>query len=137
MKQGSNWYRSIVLYVADRSFVEQLAVKHGRKLARKFIASDTRHGALEVVKSLNQLGIMVTLDVVGEAVTQLDEARAYRDEYVHLMEEIARRQVNANVSLKPTQMGLALDSEACYNHIHEIVSQAHRFDNFVRIDMEV
>lgn len=136
MRLGSNLYRNIVLFIAGRTSIERLSIKYGQKLARKFIPSETRQGALKVVQTLNQQGIMVTLDVLGEGIKQMDEARAYRDEYIRLIEEIAQQQVHANVSLKPTQMGLALDQEACYHHIREIVSQAQQVHNFVRIDME-
>lgn len=136
MNIGSSLYRRIVMMITGSTFMEQASIKYGKRLASKFIASETREGALEVVKVLNQKGIMVTLDALGEGITNMEEATAYRDEYLLLIQDIAKHGVLSNVSLKPTQMGLALDPESCYHHIHEIVSQAQQFLNFVRIDME-
>ncbi|MBE9914770.1 proline dehydrogenase, partial [Paenibacillus donghaensis] len=101
-----------------------------------FIAGDTLAEALAEIEKLNGKGIMVTLDHLGEGIKALSEASGYKEEYIRLIDGIAERGVNSNVSLKPTQMGLALDPEACYNNIRAVVSQAAKHNNFVRIDME-
>lgn len=106
------------------------------KLAAKFIAGSSLEEALDEIERLNGNGIMVTLDHLGEGIKQISEAASYREEYVRLINGIARRKVNSNVSLKPTQMGLALDPEACYSNIRDIVAEAKQHNNFVRIDME-
>nr|WP_251035600.1 proline dehydrogenase family protein [Paenibacillus sp. ISL-20] len=116
--------------------VEHLALRYGRKLAAKFIAGNSLQQALDEIERLNEKGIIVTLDHLGEGITQLSEAAGYREEYIRLINGIAMRKVNSNVSLKPTQMGLALDPEACYSNIRDIVIQAEQDNNFVRIDME-
>ncbi|MDR0270511.1 proline dehydrogenase family protein [Paenibacillus sp.] len=129
-------YRKVLLSISGNKLVEKLSLKYGKKLASKFIAGDTLVEALKEIEKLNGKGIMVTLDHLGEGIKALSEATGYKEEYVRLIDGIAERGVNSNVSLKPTQMGLALDPEACYNNIRAVVSQAAKHNNFVRIDME-
>lgn len=129
-------YRKVLLSVSGNKLVEHLALRYGRKLAAKFIAGNSLEEALDEIERLNEKGIIVTLDHLGEGITQLSEAAGYREEYIRLINGIAMRKVNSNVSLKPTQMGLALDPEACYSNIRDIVIQAEQDNNFVRIDME-
>jgi len=136
MNLGSTLYRKTMLAIAGNPTVKKLSLKYGRRLAGRFVASDHLQGALQEVASLNRLGISATIDALGEGIRHLDEARTYRDEYLKLLDAIADTGVNANVSLKPTQMGLALDADACYHHIQAIVSRAQERGNFVRIDME-
>ncbi|MCJ8014235.1 proline dehydrogenase family protein [Paenibacillus sp. KQZ6P-2] len=129
-------YRKVLLSISGNTLVEKLSLKYGKKLASKFISGDTLAEALAEIENLNSKGIMVTLDHLGEGIKQLSEATGYKEEYIRLIDGIAERGVNSNVSLKPTQMGLALDPEACYSNIRAVVSQAKKHNNFVRIDME-
>ncbi|KHF36398.1 Proline dehydrogenase [Paenibacillus sp. P1XP2] len=129
-------YRKVLLSIAGNKLVEKLSLKYGRKLASKFIAGDTLSEALDEIEVLNRKGIMVTLDHLGEGIQALSEAAGYKEEYLRLVDGIAERKVNSNVSLKPTQMGLALDPEACFGNIRAVVSRAQKHGNFVRIDME-
>ncbi|MDQ0063198.1 proline dehydrogenase family protein [Paenibacillus harenae] len=133
---ATKWYRKSLLTVAGIPVVEKLSMRYGRKLAGKFIAGDTLAEALEEAEALNRLGIMVTLDHLGEGIKQLSEAAAYKEQYLKLLDGIAERKVDANVSLKPTQMGLALNQDACLSNIRDVVKQARHHRNFVRIDME-
>lgn len=136
MSVGTELYRKTLLTVAGNKAVESLSLKYGKKLAGKFIAGSTLEEALEEIRTLNSKGIMATLDHLGEGITHLDEAALYRDEYVRLVEGIAHSGADSNVSLKPTQMGLALDPEAGYQNIRTVASKAKQHDLFVRIDME-
>lgn len=133
---GTEFYRKVLLTVAGNKIVERLTLKYGRKMARKFIAGDTLEEAITETKRLNQLGVMVTLDHLGEGITSLEEATGYRDQYIQLLEGIHEHQVNANVSLKPTQMGLSLEPEACYTNVRSVAVRAKELGNFVRLDME-
>lgn len=133
---GTEFYRKIVLTVSGNRVVKWLSIKYGKKLARRFIAGDTLDEALDEIERLNEKGIMVTLDHLGEGITSLDEAAVYREEYLRLIEGIASRKVKSNVSLKPTQMGLGLDPKAAYENIKAVVQKAKQHRNFVRIDME-
>lgn len=129
-------YRKTLLTVADNKIVEKLSLKYGQKWAGRFIAGETLSSALNAVRALNRQGIAATIDHLGEGVRSLDEAAGYRDAYVKLLDGIARSRLDANVSLKPTQMGLALDGEACYANIRTIAAKAAEANRFVRIDME-
>jgi len=129
-------YRKVLLSISGNKLVEKLSLRYGKKLAGKFIAGDTLAEALAEIEILNSKGIMVTLDHLGEGIKQLTEATGYKEEYIRLVNGIAEGNVNSNVSLKPTQMGLALNKEACYDNIRAVVSQAKKLNNFVRIDME-
>jgi proline dehydrogenase len=136
MSIGTEMYRKTLLTVAGNKAVENLSIKYGKKLAGKFIAGNTLEEALEEIRVLNNKGIMATLDHLGEGITHLKEAALYRDEYVRLVEGIARQGADSNVSLKPTQMGLALDPEEGYRNIRAVATQAKLNNLFVRIDME-
>ncbi|MFD1129346.1 proline dehydrogenase family protein [Paenibacillus provencensis] len=129
-------YRKTLLTIAGNRRVERLTIKYGQSLARRFIASEHLNGALAEVQKLNEIGIMATLDHLGEGIKELDQATVYRDEYLRLIEGISKAKVKSNVSLKPTQMGLALDPEACYQNIRAVAREAKYHRNFVRIDME-
>lgn len=133
---GTELYRKVVLTVSGNRLVKWLSIRYGKKLAGRFIAGDTLEEALDEIERLNGKGILVTLDHLGEGITSLTEASAYREEYIRLVEGIANRGVQSNVSLKPTQMGLALDPQAAYGNIREVVRAAQRHGNFVRLDME-
>ncbi|EHB63631.1 MULTISPECIES: proline dehydrogenase family protein [Paenibacillus] len=133
---GTELYRKVVLTVSGNRLVKWLSIRYGKKLAGRFIAGDTLEEALDEIERLNGKGILVTLDHLGEGITSLTEASAYREEYIRLVEGIANRGVQSNVSLKPTQMGLALDPQAAYENIRTVVRAAQRHGNFVRLDME-
>lgn len=136
MTVGSEWYRKTMLSIAGQALVRSLTLKYGKRLASRFIAGQQLPEALATVKALNNNGIMATLDHLGEGIRHVSEAAGYRDAYRKLLSGIADHGVQSNVSLKPTQMGLALDPEACYAHIKAVVEHAASLGNFVRLDME-
>ncbi|MDQ6422798.1 proline dehydrogenase family protein [Paenibacillus sp. LHD-117] len=136
MAIGTELYRKTLLTIAGNRAVRALTVKYGKRLASRFIAGQQLPKALFQVKELNKKGIMATLDHLGEGIRQLPEAEAYRDAYIRLLDGIADKGVASNVSLKPTQMGLALDREACYRNIRAVARHAASIGNFVRLDME-
>ncbi|MFO7575270.1 MAG: proline dehydrogenase family protein [Bacteroidales bacterium] len=104
--------------------------------SRPYIAGETMEDALRVSKELNKKGLKVTLDVLGEFISNLDQAEENKQEYLKLIDALVEKGIDGNFSLKPTSFGLLIDKEACYNHIREIVAKAASFNNFVRIDME-
>jgi proline dehydrogenase len=136
MTIGSEWYRKTMLSIADHALVRSLTVKYGKRLASRFIAGQRLPDALAAVKALNNKGIMATLDHLGEGIRHVSEAENYRDAYRKLLSGISEHGVHSNVSLKPTQMGLALNPEACYANIKAVVKHAASLGNFVRLDME-
>ena len=104
--------------------------------SRKYIAGETIEDAVKVCKSLNSDGIKITLDLLGEFITRLDQAYENKSAYLRIIERIENEKIDGNYSLKPTSFGLLLDEEICYQNIREIVAKAASYGNFVRIDME-
>ena len=106
------------------------------KLASAFVAGETPDEAMKVVRRLNEKNITGTLDVLGENVTNREEADRAVQAYLDLLDTINEAGVKSHVSLKLTQMGLDIDDEYCYQNIIKIVGKAREYNNFVRIDME-
>jgi proline dehydrogenase len=130
-------YRKFVLSIATNQAVTKFALKVGMKLgASRFVAGETLDQALNVVKRLNERGILVTLDQLGEGVFEEKVAREMCQGYLTMLEGIQRSGVNANVSLKLTQMGLSFNRPLAEEIVLAIVSKARETGNFVRIDME-
>lgn len=108
----------------------------GRRMSSRFVAGMEIEDAMRAAKSLQDQGIASTLDSLGENVTTPDQARRSADIYHRLLDQIAVRELNANVSIKLTQMGMALDPVLCAEIVSSLVNHAAVLDNFVRIDME-
>ncbi|MGQ9672635.1 MAG: proline dehydrogenase family protein [Candidatus Aminicenantales bacterium] len=106
------------------------------RLARSFVAGETAEEAVQVVKALNEKGVMATLDVLGEGVKDREMADRAVQDYLDLLDHIHRSGIESHVSLKLTQMGLDIDLDYCYENMVKIVTKAAEFSNFVRIDME-
>jgi proline dehydrogenase len=107
-----------------------------RRFASRYIAGEEFTDAVRVVRELNSRGIMATLDVLGEHITKKEEAIAARDEILKVVSTIKKENLNSNVSIKLTQLGLKLDKQFCFHNVRQIVQAAKEIENFVRIDME-
>ena len=117
-----------------RRWIETSAL--ARRAASRFVAGDTLADALTAARRINGEGIALTLDHLGENVTSLAEAEASRDEYLRALDEIARNQIDGNVSIKLTQFGMDISAEACLANAGQLVSRAKELNGFVRVDME-
>jgi proline dehydrogenase len=106
------------------------------KVARRYVAGKDRIEALAKVRELNALGAMATLDLLGEEVSDRAKANAAVEEYLALFDAIAQQGVDANVSIKPTLVGLKIDQGFCRDNIARIAAAAKEHGNFLRIDME-
>ncbi len=104
--------------------------------SKNYIAGTTREDAFRVISDLNKNGMMATIDLLGEEVKTKDQAKDAAKEYIILLEEIANRKLDSNVSIKPTHMGLKLDPDFAFENIRQIVQKAKDLNNFIRIDME-
>jgi proline dehydrogenase len=104
--------------------------------SRAYISGETVEDAIRVSKDLNSKGIIVTIDVLGEFIKNLEEAEKNKAEYLQLIDVTQKTGIKGNYSLKPTSFGLLIDKTICYSHIREIVSKAATFNSFIRIDME-
>jgi len=107
-----------------------------RRVANRYIAGETTDDALRVVAGLNARGFRATLDILGEHISTMDQAHRATEDYLNVLEEIARRRVDSTISIKLTQLGLKLDRQACLQMATRLVRRASELNNFVRIDME-
>ena len=106
------------------------------RVAARYVAGATLDEALDVVRSLNAQGAMATIDVLGEEVSERAKAAAAVAEYVRVFEAIGRQQLDSNVSIKLTLLGLKIDEGFCRDNVERIAALAKEHGNFVRIDME-
>jgi len=123
----SRWLRG----VAERS-------RFGQRTSARFVAGTQVADAIRVAAAMNQIGASVSIDNLGENVTNADEARASAQLYHHLLDEIAAHKLNANVSVKLTHMGLDVDENMAYEIVRSLVAKAAHMSprNFIRVDME-
>ncbi len=106
------------------------------KVAFRYVAGETMEEALAATRDLNQQGAMATLDVLGEEVTERSRAEDAVKQYIRLFDAIESESLDANVSIKPTLLGLKIDESFCKDNIERIAEAARVHGNFVRIDME-
>ena len=105
-------------------------------MAYRFVAGDHLNDAVRVVTEINRGGWSASLDHLGENVTEEKAARAATDDYLAAFERIAAERLNANVSVKLTQLGLDISADLCQELLTRILQRAKELGNFVRIDME-
>jgi proline dehydrogenase len=117
--------------VAERSSI-------GQKLSSRFVAGTQVEDVLRATRAVNQSGLSVSVDNLGENVTNADEARASAQLYHKLLDDIATQKLNANISLKLTHMGLDVDQKLAHDLVTGLVAKAAAMSprNFVRVDME-
>jgi len=104
--------------------------------SKKYIAGETLQSGIDLVKKLNAKGIYATMDVLGESVKNKSEAIEAKNQAMEVLEAIEKNKLMANLSIKPTQMGLAIDENFAFEQVLELVKKAAEYKNFVRIDME-
>jgi len=107
-----------------------------RRISEHYIAGEELDDALRVVLELNAEGKLATLDVLGEEVTDPEEARAIAGAYREAIDAFKRGSLDSNISVKPTALGLNLGYELFRENLEDVVRHAAERDNFVRIDME-
>jgi proline dehydrogenase len=119
---------------ALRAFAERSSI--GQKMSRRFVAGTTVEELLAATEAVNAKGMTVSVDNLGENVTNAAEAEASAQLYHRLLDLITQRGLKANVSLKLTHMGLDVDAKLCEKLVGGLVEHATKLDNFVRVDME-
>jgi proline dehydrogenase len=117
-----------------RRFAEQSPA--GRRVSSRFVAGMTPEEVLKASAEVNRLGMAVSVDNLGENVTNAEEARHSAELYHQLIDEIAARKLNANCSLKLTHMGFDVDAQLAGDLTNSLVAHAARANNFIRVDME-
>jgi proline dehydrogenase len=106
------------------------------RVAARYVAGETIEDALSTVMQLNSEGAMATVDLLGEEVEKREKAQWAVEQYVKVFEAIRDHQLDSNVSIKLTMLGLKIDEGFCLDNVMRIADAAKRCGNFVRIDME-
>ncbi len=130
--------RALLLYLAHREGFKNFILRFRvfRNLAWRFVAGETLDDAIRVVREANEQAVRGTLDLLGENTRSLGDADSTAREIISILDRIRAEHVDCNVSVKPTQLGLDLSTEACLRNISSIVAHARQLDNFIRVDME-
>jgi proline dehydrogenase len=130
--------RSTLLSLSRRRSLGRLATRLPitRGMVRRFVSGETLEEALPALERIAAGGLATTVDVLGESVDSAEAADAAADRYLVLLEAIAERGLDPNVSLKLTQMGLDVDPAVCRANVARIFRRAAELGAFVRIDME-
>jgi len=106
------------------------------QVAKRYIAGTTLPDAVRVVRDLNGKNMMATMDLLGEDVKDGGEANQVKSNIIPILQAIKENALNSNMSIKPTQLGLKIDKELCFRNVKEVICEAAKLNNFVRIDME-
>jgi proline dehydrogenase len=119
-----------------RSFAERSSL--GRRVSGRFVAGTEIADAVRATQAVNRAGMSVSIDNLGENVTNPDEARHSAQLYQQILDAIAANQLNANISLKLTHMGLDVDEQLARDIVSGLVAKAAAMNppGFVRVDME-
>jgi len=119
--------------------LKRFASKYGMRsngFARRFIAGESVEEAIEVARTLQGRGFHLALDHLGESVSTVAKATAAAREYIRLIDVIEAAGIERNISLKLTQLGMAIDRATCVDNLRRILEPAARHQFFVRVDME-
>ena len=130
--------RSALIYLSRQEGLKEFATKFSlfRKLTTRFIAGETTDEAVAAIREINARGCSASFDHLNESVNSVEATEAEVREYLHLLELIDQTGINSNVSIKLTQFGLEIDPELAFRNARQVVEDAARRGNFVRIDME-
>jgi proline dehydrogenase len=130
--------RSLLIGMSQSKAIERFVLSNGlaRRTSRRFVAGEELADALDAARVSNQAGLKVSLDFLGENVASREDAVKAREMYLGVFDRIAEEKLDANVSLKLTQLGLDFGEEFCQQQAEGIVRHAASLGNFVRLDME-
>jgi proline dehydrogenase len=130
--------KGALLYLANRRPVYRLIMRHDllRGLAQRYVAGEDLADGTVVAQTLNTQRLLVSLDHLGESVTNAAEAERAVSAYLEAIEALAQEEVEGNISLKLTQVGLDLSHALCVANMRKILDRARELNTFVRIDME-
>ncbi|MBK3496233.1 proline dehydrogenase family protein [Viridibacillus sp. YIM B01967] len=129
--------KDFFIELSENQFLNNNAKKYGLKLgAQSVVAGTSIPEVIESIKELNALGISCTVDNLGEFVYDKAEATAAKEQILAVIDAIHESGVDAHISLKPSQLGLDIEYDFCFNNLKEIVALADTYDIFVNFDME-
>jgi proline dehydrogenase len=127
-----------LLYLAQNPRMKEFVTHNrvARGAARRFVAGETLEDAIAATQALNQRGMQVALDLLGENVTDAQEARTATQEYIQALDLIKKANVDANISVKLTALGLDISKDVCDENLCTILDHARDLDIFICVDME-
>ena len=135
--------KTSLLRLSESSAAKKIITRSplSRSFAQRFVAGDTLDEALLAARALNDAGLTVSLDFLGESVQSREEAEAAAQMAVRILESIVREGLQANLSIKPTQLGLDIDEAFCRANVETVLRRARELGDgtgeiFVRLDME-
>jgi len=129
--------RNFFLFLSKNKTLTKLAKKYGLRFgAARFVAGEKIDQAVNVIKELNEKGLVVTIDYLGEFVDNEKEANEMADHCIEAIEAIGREKLDSQLSLKLTSMGLDISDEIVMNNMNRIMEAAEKHQVFVTIDME-
>jgi proline dehydrogenase len=130
--------RALLLELAKSSRLRRWITSNGttRRLAQRFVPGEDLGAAIEAARRSNQARMTVSLDHLGENVLTREDAERARQAYTNALDRIALENLDANVSLKLTHLGLDLGDEFCAEQLRIVTERAVALGSFVRVDME-
>lgn len=130
--------KGTLLYLAQNDGLRNFVVHNGatRGVSRRFVAGETLDEAIDAARVLNRRGMHVSLDHLGENVSEAKETIAAAQAYIAILDRIKQTGVDANISIKLTALGLDISQELCERNVTSILEHAQQSSIFVRIDME-
>ncbi|HEX4714402.1 MAG TPA: proline dehydrogenase family protein, partial [Ktedonobacteraceae bacterium] len=130
--------KNTLLYMAQNESIRKFVMSNQvtRGVSQRFVAGESLDTAIETTRQLNQQGLHVTLDYLGENVADEQEALTTTQSYMDILDRIKTSGVDANISLKLTALGLDISKELCEKNVTQLLEHAQQFPIFVRLDME-
>jgi proline dehydrogenase len=132
--------KSFFHLLARSRTLQKLASRYGMRrpesFARRFIAGESAQEAIEAARAIEARHMRLTLDLLGESVTNLEEADAATRQYVAVIDAVVQSGIERNISLKLTQLGLDVDKASAVDNLRKILERAEPAGFFIRIDME-
>ncbi|TQR18300.1 proline dehydrogenase family protein [Psychrobacillus soli] len=129
--------KDIFIALSENQTLNGAAKKYGLKMGAQHVVAGTNiEETMESIKKLNAIGISCTVDNLGEFVFEKEEALAAKEQIIAVIEAIEEHQVDAHISLKPSQLGLDIDYDFALENLKEITAVANKYGTFINIDME-
>jgi proline dehydrogenase len=135
---GERWLRVTLLYLSQAIWARELvsSLPPAQSVAARFVAGDDINAAIETSRILNKQGMLVTLDLLGEHTGSAADAFAARTQILDLLDQIYQQDVQANVSVKLSQLGVNIDPDLALDNMRHLLKRATEYNNRIRIDME-
>ena len=130
--------RKVLLAMSTNAWLRERATKTAfvRRSVSAFMPGERLEDALAAAKGQEQLGVRTIFTKLGENLTRVEEAEEVTQHYLHVLDTVHAQQLQAQVSVKPTQLGLDLDKDLCFRNLQRLVDHAAARGNFIWIDME-